>query len=131
MHHHVLIVDDEKDIRTAIRRQLSGTHFEILEAEGAEQAMELLGANALTVDVIICDVRMPGISGVEAVDYFRRKHPTTPIIVLTGFPDLDLAVEFMKEGVVDYLVKPIEKEKLVEAVQQAAKQRKIFESSNF
>ena len=130
MLHHVLIIDDEEDIRKVIRQQLSGTHFEILEADGAEQAMELLDENALTVDVIICDVRMPRISGVDAVDHFRRKYPHTPIIVLTGFPDLDLAVAFMKEGVVDYLVKPVEKEKLVEAVENAANRRRIFESSS-
>jgi two-component system chemotaxis response regulator CheY len=127
MFHHVLIVDDEQDIRKIIRLQLSGTRFEILEAEGAEQAIELLKNNALTVDVIICDVRMPKISGVEAVDYFRRNFPSTPVLVLTGFPDLNLAVEFMKEGVLDYLVKPVEKEKLIEAVENAARQRKIFE----
>jgi two-component system chemotaxis response regulator CheY len=127
MDHHILIVDDEQDIRKIIRLQLSGTRFEILEAEGAEQAIELLKANALTVDVIICDVRMPKISGVEAVDYFRRNFPSTPVLVLTGFPDLNLAVEFMKEGVLDYLVKPVEKEKLIEAVENAASQRKIFE----
>jgi len=128
MQHHILILDDEEDIRTVIRRQLSGTQYEVLEAENAEEAMRLLGENALTVDVIITDVRMPKISGVEAVDYFRRNHPTTPIIVLTGFPDMDLAVDFMKEGVADYLVKPVEKEKLIEAVEKAAHQRKIFES---
>ncbi len=127
MDHHVLIVDDEQDIRKIIRMQLSGTRFEILEAEGAKQAIELLKNNALTVDVIICDVRMPKISGVEAVDYFRRNFPSTPVLVLTGFPDLNLAVEFMKEGVLDYLVKPVEKEKLIEAVENAARQRKIFE----
>ncbi len=127
MDHHVLIVDDEQDIRKIIRMQLSGTRFEILEAEDAEQAIELLKNNALTVDVIICDVRMPKISGVEAVDYFRRNFPSTPVLVLTGFPDLNLAVEFMKEGVLDYLVKPVEKEKLIEAVENAARQRKIFE----
>jgi len=129
MQHQILILDDEEDIRTVIRRQLSGTQYEVLEAEDAEQAMQLLGENALTIDVIITDVRMPRISGVEAVDYFRRNHPSTPIIVLTGFPDMDLAVDFMKEGVVDYLVKPVEREKLVEAVQKAAQQRTIFESS--
>ncbi len=127
MFHHVLIVDDEQDIRKIIRLQLSGTRFEILEAEGAEQAIELLKANALTIDVIICDVRMPKISGVEAVDYFRRNFPSTPVLVLTGFPDLNLAVGFMKEGVLDYLVKPVEKETLIEAVENAARQRKIFE----
>jgi len=130
MQHHVLILDDEEDIRTVIRRQLSGAQFEVLEAEDAEQAMQLLSENALTIDVIITDVRMPGISGVEAVDYFRLNHPGTPIIVLTGFPDMDLAVDFMKEGVVEYLVKPVDKEKLVEAVEKAAHRRKIFETSS-
>ena len=101
----------------------------MLEADGAEQATKLLGEYALTIDVIICDVRMPKISGVEAVEHFRREYPGTPIIVLTGFPDLNLAVEFMKEGVVDYLVKPVEKEKLISAVEKAAKQHKIFRSS--
>ena len=126
MLHHVLIVDDEEDIRKVIRLQLSGTRFEILEAAGAEQAIELLKDNALTVDVIICDVRMPKISGVEAVDYFSRNFPSTPVLILTGFPDLNLAVDFMKEGVLDYLVKPVEKDKLIEAVENAAKQRKVF-----
>jgi two-component system chemotaxis response regulator CheY len=124
--HHVLIVDDEEDIRKVIRLQLGGTRYEILEAEGAEQAIERLKENALTVDVIICDVRMPKISGVEAVDYFLSNFPSTPVLVLTGFPDLNLAVEFMKKGVLDYLVKPVEKEKLIKAVDNAAKQRKIF-----
>ncbi len=127
MIHHVLTVDDEEDIRKIIRLQLSGTRFEILEAEDVEQAITLLKDNALTIEVIICDVRMPKISGVEAVDYFRQNFPSTPVLVLTGFPDVNLAVEFMKEGVLDYLVKPVEKEKLIEAVENAASQRKIFE----
>jgi DNA-binding NtrC family response regulator len=127
MIHHVLTVDDEEDIRKIIRLQLSGTRFEILEAEDVEQAITLLKDNALTIEVIICDVRMPKISGVEAVDYFRQNFPSTPVLVLTGFPDVNLAVDFMKEGVLDYLVKPVEKEKLIEAVENAASQRKIFE----
>ena len=126
MQHHVLVVDDEADVRQVIRLQLNGTHFEILAAEEGGRAIELLNDNALTVDVIICDVRMPKIGGVEAVAYFRKEYPSTPIIVLTGFPDVDLAVEFFKEGVVEYLVKPVEKEKLIEAVQKAASKRELF-----
>jgi two-component system chemotaxis response regulator CheY len=126
MQHHVLVVDDEADVRQVIRLQLKGTYFEILEAEEGGRAIELLNDNALTVDVIICDVRMPKIGGVEAVAYFRKEYPSTPIIVLTGFPDVDLAVEFFKEGVVEYLVKPVEKEKLIEAVEKAASMRELF-----
>jgi DNA-binding NtrC family response regulator len=126
--HHVLVLDDEAEVRAAIRLQLKGTRFEILEAETAQQAIELLSDNAISVDVIICDVRMPGISGVEAVEQFQREYPTTPVIVLTGFPDVALAVDFMKkQDVVDYLTKPVEKQKLVATVEKAAQERKLFE----
>lgn len=128
MKHHVLVLDDEADVRAAITMQLADTRFEILEAESAEQAIELLSDHAITVDVIICDVRMPGISGVEAVEHFQREYPTTPVIVLTGFPDVGLAVDFMKKrDVVDYLTKPVDKDKLIATVEKAAKGRKLFD----
>jgi FixJ family two-component response regulator len=58
---------------------------------------------------------------------FQRDYPSTPVIVLTGFPDVDLAVDFMKkEDVVDYLTKPVDKAKLIAAVEKAARTRKLF-----
>lgn len=127
MIHKILIVDDEEQVRKTIRLQLSGTEYEIIEAADGEEAIEVLDSeNALVVDAIICDVRMPKINGVEAVAYFRREYPSIPVIVLTGYPDVNLAVEFLKEGVVEYLVKPVEKEKLVELVTKTARQRTIF-----
>ena len=128
MKHHVLILDDEADVRGAIRLQLKGTRFDVLEAENVDQAIALIGDNPISIDVIICDVRMPGKSGVEAVDYFQREYPNTPVIVLTGFPDVALAVDFMKKkDVVDFLTKPVDKEKLVATVERAARSRKLFE----
>ncbi len=129
MIHHVLTIDDEEEVRRVIRLQLGGTSFEVLEAENGEKGIEILNDNSMTVDVIICDVRMPKINGVEAVAYFRREYPSTPVIVLTGYPDLNLAVDFLKEGVVEYLVKPVEKQKLIEAVNKAADQRTVFSGS--
>jgi two-component system chemotaxis response regulator CheY len=126
MLHHVLVIDDEEEIRDGIRLQLDGTRYTVLEADDGGPGIELLNHNALTVDVVICDVRMPKINGIEAVAYFRREYPSTPVIVLTGFPDVNLAVEFMKEGVVEYLMKPVEKKKLIEAVDKAASQRVLF-----
>lgn len=127
MKHQILILDDEADVRAAIRMQLKNTNFGILEADSFERAMELLQENAITIDVIICDVRMPGVDGVEAVENFQREYPNTPIIVLTGFPDVDLAVDFMKkQDVVDYLTKPVEKDKLIAAVEMAAQGRTMF-----
>jgi two-component system chemotaxis response regulator CheY len=129
MLHHVLVIDDEQEVRDVIQLQLGGTRYELLEAEDGEQGIELLNENALTVDVIICDVRMPKINGVEAVKYFHQACPSTPVIVLTGYPDVNLAVEFMKQGAVEYLVKPVEKEQLIDAVEKAAAKRTLFSGS--
>ncbi|MDO8262896.1 MAG: response regulator [Gallionella sp.] len=124
MLHKILVVDDEEEVRKTIRLQLKGTGLEVVEAEDGKKGIELLDAeNVITVDAILCDVRMPNINGVEAVAYFRREYPHIPVIVLTGYPDVKLAVEFMKEGVVEYLVKPVEKDKLVEAIMKAIGKR--------
>jgi two-component system chemotaxis response regulator CheY len=124
MKHKIMIVDDEEQVRRTIRLQLKDTGLEIIEAEDGEKGIAMLdNENALIVDAIICDVRMPKINGVEAVQYFRKEYPAIPVIVLTGFPDVKLATEFLKEGVDDYLVKPVEKEKLVEAVMKAVSHR--------
>lgn len=124
MRHKILVVDDDAEVRKTIRLQLSGTGLEVVEAEDGKKGIEILDAeNVITVDAILCDVRMPNVNGVEAVAYFRREYPHIPVIVLTGYPDVKLAVEFMKEGVFEYLVKPVEKEKLVEAIMKAVEQR--------
>jgi two-component system chemotaxis response regulator CheY len=129
MLHHVLIIDDEEEVRDGIRLQLRGTRYEILEARDGEHGIELLDDNPLSVDVIICDIRMPNINGIEAIAYFHQNYRLTPVIVLTGYPDVDLAVKLMKQGAVEYLVKPVEKEQLIEAVEKAARQRTIFSGS--
>lgn len=124
MQHKILVVDDEEEVRKTIRLQLQGTGLEVVEAEDGKKGIEVLDSeNVITVDAILCDVRMPNVNGVEAVAYFRREYPHIPVIVLTGYPDVKLAVEFMKEGVFEYLVKPVEKEKLVETVMKAVQQR--------
>jgi len=66
---------------------------------------------------------MPKINGVQAIDYFQREYPHVPLIVLTAYPNTDMAVSFMRHGVVDYLVKPVEAEMLRAAVAKAMEQR--------
>ena len=103
---------------------------EVIEAEDGKKGIEVLDAENVTiVDAILCDVRMPNINGVEAISYFRREYPSIPVIVLTGFPDVKLAVDFMKQGVVEYLVKPVEKTKLVDVITKAISERTLVGSS--
>lgn len=123
----VLIVDDEADIRKVVRMTLQKAGYEVLEAENGERAIEVInaGENRLLLDVIICDIRMPKVNGIEAIAYFRKNYPRVPLIVLTGFPDTDMATSLLREGVLDYLVKPVEGEKLKAAVARAMDQREL------
>ncbi len=123
----ILVVDDEPDIRKIVRMTLDKAGYQTLEAEDGEKAIEVIntGENRLMLDVMICDIRMPKINGVEAIAYFQKEYPRVPLIVLTGFPDTEMAASFLRQGVVDYLVKPVEAEKLKATVARAMEQRSL------
>jgi len=126
----VLVVDDEADVRKAIRLTLTKANYEVVEAEDGQKGIEAIksGYNPLKLDVILCDIQMPKINGVEAVAYFRSQFPSVPVIVITGQPNLQGAAALFKQGIVEYLNKPVAPEKLVEAVNKAVKERAPFVS---
>jgi two-component system chemotaxis response regulator CheY len=123
----ILVVDDEPDIRKVVRMTLQKAGYDVLEAENGEKAIDIINTdeNCVMLDVVVCDIRMPKINGVKAIAYFRKEYPRVPLIVLTGFPDTDMATSLMRDGVVDYLVKPVEGDKLKAAVARAMEQREI------
>jgi len=124
----VLVVDDEESIRRIAVRSLTKAGFEVVEAENGERAIAALNAgdNPLMVDAILCDIQMPKINGHEAIAYFRAQYPGVPIVVLTGYPEVDRAVSLMRAGVMDYLVKPISRDDLVKVVAKAVEGHDIF-----
>ncbi|MCA9457746.1 MAG: response regulator [Nitrospiraceae bacterium] len=123
----VLVVDDEPDVRKVVRMTLEKAGYDVIEAEDGEKAIEAIhqGENPLMLDVVISDIRMPKINGVEAINYFQQQWPRVPLIVLTGFPDMEMATGFLNKGIVDYLVKPVEKEKLLKSVATAMEKRDL------
>jgi len=123
----VLIVDDEPDVRKVVRMTLEKSGYHVLEAEDGEKAIEEIkkGENSIVLDVIITDIRMPNKNGIDVINYYKQEWPSVPLIVLTGFPDMDMATSLLKHGIVDYLVKPVEAEKLRAAVAQAMGQREL------
>ncbi len=125
----VLVVDDEEDIRDVIRMQLEERGFRVIEATNGEEAIEMLHSenNLVNVGLMLCDIRMPKVNGVEAIDYLKQHAPGIPIVVVTGYPDTQLATELMKKGVKDYLVKPVEREKLLQVVDNIIAVGKDFE----
>ena len=116
----VLVVDDEMDVRETIKFYLNEKNFQTLEAENGEEAINLLNIddNMSNVGVILCDIRMPKVNGIECIKYFLKEAPEIPLIVVTGFPDSGMAIKLLKAGVKDYLVKPVGKERLISLVRK-------------
>ena len=123
----ILVVDDESDVRKVVQMTLMKAGYDVIEAEDGEQAIQVIneGENPLLVDVIVIDIRMPKIDGVEAIHYFQQQYPRVPLIVLTAFPDMEMAIGLLKKGIVDYLLKPTEKENLLNSVAKAMERRKL------
>lgn len=116
----ILIIDDESDVRDVLKFHLSEKNYNVIEAENGQEGIDLLksGDNLTNVGVIICDIRMPKVNGIECIQYIRQEAPGIPIVVVTGFPDTQIAVNLLNEGVKEYLVKPVDKEKLVSTVEK-------------
>lgn len=125
----ILVVDDEQDVREVIRLHLEQEGYNILEAENGEEAIKTLrtGDNMVNVGVILCDIRMPKVNGVECIQFLKQQAPGIPVVVITAYPDPEMAADLMKKGVKDYLVKPVEREKLLERVNAIVAAGKDFE----
>ncbi|MEC4681904.1 MAG: response regulator [Nitrospirota bacterium] len=123
----VLVVDDEPDVRKVVRMTLEKAGYDVVEAEDGEKAIAEIkkGEHSILLNLIITDIRMPNMNGIDVLNYYRKEWPSIPIIVLTGFPDLDMATMMLQHGISDYLVKPVEAEKLRAAVAKAFEQREV------
>jgi len=115
----ILIVEDEKAIRNVLKNILSeeDKSFEIEEAENGKQAIDKLGES--DYDVVLCDIKMPGVDGIEVLDHAREQHPDTAVIMISGHGDLDTAVDSMKKGAYDYISKPPDLNRLLTTVRRA------------
>ncbi len=123
----VLVVDDEPDVRKVVRITLEKAGYDVLEAEDGEKAIEAIkkGEHSLLLSLIITDIRMPNMNGIDVMNYYRKEWPSVPLIVLTGFPYLDMAIAMLHHGISDYLVKPVDAEKLRASVAKALEQRQV------
>ena len=118
---HILIVDDELAIRQVLAAELRREGYTVDDVGDGEAALEyLLNDN---IDIAICDVRMPGISGVEVLRKVREAGIDTSFLLMTAFASVDTAIESMKLGAFDYLVKPVRTEEVLHQIRQIADMR--------
>ncbi len=126
----ILVVDDDPDVREVILLALEPKNYDILEAENGEVAIDTLkqGDNLATVGLILCDVRMPKINGIGCFEYLRKFAPEIPFVMLTGYPDTQMAANFTNKGGKAYLVKPIDREKLLDTIDSFARESPDLDS---
>ena len=111
---HALVVDDEAGLRLMVRAVLEDAGWLVTEAESAGQALKILAEAAPEIppDVMLLDMRMPGMDGMEALSAIRSLAPGLPVVMLTAYGTVGSAVEAMKKGAFDYLTKPVDNEEL-------------------
>ncbi len=113
----ILVVDDQRATLEVVERNLGSRGYSVLTATAVMHALQLLESTA--VDLVITDLKMPGASGLELVRHVRENLPDTEIVMITGYPSIEGAVEAVKSGAEDYLTKPFTDEELFAAVERA------------
>lgn len=103
---HILVIDDEPGICQGLQEFLQESGYRVWVAATAEEGLSLIEQNA--PQAILLDIRLPGMSGIEAVPQFKKKLPHIPILLMTAYGTIQTAVEALKHGVFDYLIKPID-----------------------
>ena len=120
---HLLFVDDESALRGLMAERLSERGFDVVEAETGEKAVEYLDQFAF--DILITDLRLPGIDGTRVIDAAKQRYPGIVAIVITGYGTVRDAVDAMKRGASDYVTKPFQFDELVHVLDKALEQRRL------
>ena len=118
----VLLVDDEVDFLSSLAQRLELRGLPVLTAGSGMEALEILDREPL--DVVVLDVRMPGMDGIETLRRIKDRHPQVQVVMLTGHADLESSIEGMRFGFFDYLTKPVKLPQLVEKIDEAFSRRR-------
>jgi DNA-binding NtrC family response regulator len=123
----VLVVDDEKNIRRTLAMVLGGVGHHVLEAGSAEEGIELLGRPEEPVDLVILDLKLPGLSGLGALERLRQDESTRdlPVIVISGHATVDDAVAAIKLGAQDFFEKPLNRERILVSVENSIRTARL------
>jgi DNA-binding NtrC family response regulator len=122
---NMMLVDDEERFLTTTKRLLSKKGYDVLTAESGTEALEKLKTH--NIHVVILDVKMPGMDGITALKEIKRRFPMVEVIMLTGHATVESAVEGLKSGATDYLMKPTDVNVLIEKAEEAFEKRQRLE----
>jgi DNA-binding response OmpR family regulator len=118
---HVLIIDDEASLRQTMARILNRAGFEVTSVASGQESFAILNESAF--DMVYLDIRLPDMNGLEVLKVMRAQFPEIPIILFTAQPDLHSAVEALRSGATDYLMKPLKPETVIERTRQVIEEQ--------
>jgi len=122
-----LIVDDEPLVRSSLSELLTLSGYTVSTAGNGKEALELL--RDYTADIIITDIKMPEMDGIQLLNQVKKRHPEVPVILITGYGSIDSAVEAMKQGAYDYITKPIVDSEIKIVIERLMQQRQLQEEN--
>jgi DNA-binding NtrC family response regulator len=120
----ILVVDDENGPQEVLKIALASKGFQVKVAKSGDQACQMFDGERF--DLVLTDLKMPGMSGIELLRQIRERSPETIVIFMTGYASLDSAIEAVREGAYDYLTKPFRIEELYIAVKNAVERIKLI-----
>ena len=121
----ILIVDDENSIRTTLKEFVSRAGYDVEIASDAREALSILETCGYNYDVVVTDIIMPKMTGMELLESIKQNNDSIQVIIMTGEPTVDTAITAVQNGANDYLVKPINKDSIIKSVRHAAELKKI------
>jgi two-component system NtrC family response regulator len=120
----ILVVDDEINYLTVMETLLGEAGYEVLTAPSAIEAVKIAGASDL--DLVLTDMKMPKMSGIELLEKLQQLHPGLPVIIMTAFGTVEKAVSAMKKGAFDYILKPFKNEEIMVTIAKALEHRRLI-----
>ena len=123
---NVLLVDDEAEFVETFSERLVMRNIEISKAFSGEEALQVLDKNKNT-EVVILDVKMPGMDGIETLAEIKKRYPLVEVIMLSGHADVESAIDGMKQGAYDYLMKPCDMDQIIAKLTDAAAKKRRHE----
>ncbi len=124
---HILIVDDEEAQRLALKSFLGRRDYKVFQAANGDEALKIIRAE--TIDIVMTDFRMPGMSGLELLRAIRDLQPAIDVVLMTAYGSVDDAVDIMKAGAYDYLTKPVDLDEL-ESLLKRVRDKRMLEAEN-
>jgi len=117
----ILVVDDELLIRDLLYDFFSGQGWQISVAENGEKALNIL--HDKSIDLVLTDIKMPEMDGLTLTSRMKEKFPSIPVVVMTGYPSVDTAIQAIRSKVVDYIVKPFNINQLYKVIEEQLKEK--------